>query len=219
MEFIFVIVVLILSIVIHELAHGYAALAQGDPTAKYAGRLTMNPVKHLDLMGSFIVPLLLYIFSVGVILGWAKPVPYNPYNLRNQRWGEALVSVAGPASNLIVALIFGLLIRFGSGFLSEDAVLLAGLIVIINIVIAIFNLIPIPPLDGSKILFDLLPRSVKVSETRMFMERYGLIIVLGVVLLLGGIIFPVINSLLGWFFELFTGNLSLINDIFIRFLS
>jgi Zn-dependent protease len=219
MEFIFVIVVLILSIVIHELAHGYAALAQGDPTAKYAGRLTMNPVKHLDLMGSFIVPLLLYIFSVGVILGWAKPVPYNPYNLRNQRWGEALVSAAGPASNLIVALIFGLLIRFGSGFLSADAVLLAGLIVIINIVIAIFNLIPIPPLDGSKILFDILPRSVKVSETRMFMERYGLIIVLGAVLLLGGIIFPVINRLLGWFFELFTGNLSLINDIFTRFFS
>lgn len=219
MEFVFVIVVLILSIVIHELAHGYAALAQGDPTAKYAGRLTMNPIKHLDLMGSFIVPFLLYIFSVGVILGWAKPVPYNPYNLRNQRWGEALVSAAGPASNLIVALIFGLLIRFGSGFLSEDAVLLAGLIVIINIIIAIFNLIPIPPLDGSKILFDLLPRSVKVSEARMFMERYGLFIVLGVVLFLGEIIFPFIYTILYWLFDLFTGEFSLIEDIFIRFFS
>mgnify|MGYP005839538953 CR=1 FL=1 len=219
MEFIFVIVVLILSIVIHELAHGYAALAQGDPTAKYAGRLTMNPIKHLDLMGSFIVPFLLYILSVGVILGWAKPVPYNPYNLRNQRWGETLVSVAGPASNLVVALIFGLLIRFGSGFLSQDATLLAGLIVIINIVIAIFNLIPIPPLDGSKILFDILPRSVKVSEARMFMERYGLFIVLGVVLLLGDVIFPVISQLLEWLFELFTGNIPLIGDIFSRFFS
>ncbi len=219
MEFLFVIVVLILSIVIHELAHGYAALAQGDPTAKYAGRLTMNPIKHLDPVGSFIVPLILYILPVGVILGWAKPVPYNPYNLNNQRWGESLVAAAGPASNLVVALIFGLVVRFGAGTLSEDAILLASLIVIINIIIAIFNLIPLPPLDGSKILFDLLPRSVKVSEARMFLERYGLLIVLAAVILAGGIIFPFIIGLLALIFTALTGDVGLIMETLDRFFS
>lgn len=219
MEFFFVITVLILSIIIHELAHGYAALAQGDPTAKYAGRLTMNPIKHLDLVGSFIVPFFLYIMPVNVILGWAKPVPYNPYNLRNQRWGEALVAAAGPASNLIVAATFGLIIRFGSGVLPQDAVLLSSLIVIINIIIAIFNLIPIPPLDGSKILFDILPRSAKVSEARMFLERYGLFIVLLAVILFGGFIFPVIITALILIFALFTGDVSLIESAMERFFS
>ncbi|MFP4022338.1 MAG: site-2 protease family protein [Candidatus Paceibacterota bacterium] len=219
MEFLFAIIVLILSIVIHELAHGYAALAQGDPTAKYAGRLTMNPIKHLDLVGSFIVPLSLYILSAGFILGWAKPVPYNPYNLNNQRWGEALVAVAGPAANIVVAVLFGLLIRFGGGFLSQDALLLAGLIVIINIVIALFNLLPIPPLDGSKVLFDLLPRSVKVSEMRLFLERYGLLVILVVVIFAGGIIFPAISVILVFVFELLSGDVSLIGEVINRFLS
>lgn len=219
MEFVFVVIVLILSIIIHELAHGYSALAQGDPTAKYAGRLTMNPIKHLDLMGSFIVPFLLYILPVNIILGWAKPVPYNPYNLNNQRWGEALVSAAGPASNLVVAAIFGVVIRLGSGILPEDTILLASLIVIINIIIAIFNLIPIPPLDGSKILFDILPRSLKVSQARMFLERYGLFIVLGMVLLAGNIIFPFIIGALVLIFGLFTGDVSLIEDALGRFFS
>lgn len=219
MEFLFAIVVLILSIVIHELAHGYAALAQGDPTAKYAGRLTMNPIKHLDLVGSFIVPLSLYILSAGFILGWAKPVPYNPYNLNNQRWGEALVAVAGPAANIVVAVLFGLLIRFGGGFLSQDALLLAGLIVIINIVIALFNLLPIPPLDGSKVLFDLLPRSVKVSEMRLFLERYGLLVILVVVIFAGPIIFPAITTALMFMFQFLTGDVSLIGEVINRFLS
>lgn len=219
MEFLFVIVVLILSIIIHELAHGYSALAQGDPTAKYAGRLTMNPIKHLDPVGSFIVPFALYVLSVGVIVGWAKPVPYNPYNLKNQRWGEALVSAAGPASNIIVALFFGLVIRLGAGTFPKEAVLLASLIVIINIIIAIFNLIPIPPLDGSKILFDLLPRSVKVSETRMFLERYGLLIVIFVLVFAGDIIFPLLMKVLFILFSLFTGDATLINETFVRFFS
>ncbi|MGM0482343.1 MAG: site-2 protease family protein [Patescibacteria group bacterium] len=219
MEFVFVVIVLILSVIIHELAHGYAALAQGDPTAKYAGRLTMNPIKHLDLVGSFIVPFFLYILPVNVILGWAKPVPYNPYNLNNKRWGEALVSAAGPASNLIVAAIFGLVIRLGSEFLSQDAILLASLIVVINIIIAIFNLIPIPPLDGSKILFDILPRSLKVSQARMFLERYGLFIVLGLVLLAGDIIFPFIIGALVLIFSFFAGDVSLIEGALERFFS
>src|SRR3989344_4719375 len=117
MEIIFSIAILILSVVIHEVSHGYAAYAQGDKTAAYAGRLTLNPLKHLDPFGSFILPLILYTLHAP-ILGWAKPVPHNPYNLRNQRFGEALVAAAGPASNLLIALIFGTAIRFGSEMMS-----------------------------------------------------------------------------------------------------
>src|SRR3989338_330219 len=115
MEFIFVIAILVMSVVIHEVSHGYAALALGDPTAKYQGRLTLNPISHLDPVGSFLVPLLGY-FAGDFIIGWAKPVPFNPYNLRNQKWGEAIVAIAGPLSNIFLATIFGLIIRFALGY-------------------------------------------------------------------------------------------------------
>src|SRR6185369_136655 len=111
-DFIFSIIILIFSVIIHEVSHGYAAYMQGDNTAKYAGRLTLNPLKHLEWFGSFFLPVISY-FLGGFIIGWAKPVPFNPYNLRNHRWGEALVAVAGPAANILIALIFGLSIRFG----------------------------------------------------------------------------------------------------------
>src|SRR3954470_23460404 len=110
-DFIFSILILIFSIVVHEVSHGYAAYLQGDNTAKFAGRLTLNPLKHLEWFGSFILPVLSYYFG-GFIIGWAKPVPFNPYNLQNQRWGEAIVAIAGPLSNICIALIFGLAIRF-----------------------------------------------------------------------------------------------------------
>src|SRR5574343_1207888 len=105
--------ILLFSVIIHELAHGYVAYSLGDPTAKYEGRLTMNPLKHLDPFGSVILPLLLILSQSSFIIGWAKPVPYNPYNLKNQKWGDAIVALAGPLSNICVALFFGLLIRFG----------------------------------------------------------------------------------------------------------
>ncbi len=219
MEFIFIIAILILSIVIHELAHGYAALAQGDPTAKYAGRLTLNPIKHLDLVGSFIVPFVLYLLPANVILGWAKPVPYNPYNLKNQKWGESLVAIAGPASNILVAMFFGLVIRLGRGLISEEIIFLAGLIIIINIILALFNLIPIPPLDGSKILFDILPNSIKVSEARMFLERYGILIVFFVIILGGGFVFYLLSVFLSILFYVFTGDPNLLYEIVQRFFS
>ena len=147
-----------MSVVIHEVSHGYAALALGDPTAKYQGRLTLNPISHLDPIGSFFVPLIGY-FAGRFIVGWAKPVPFNPYNLRNQRWGEALVAVAGPISNIALAILFGLTIRFLPEYIniSQSFLNLASSVVLINIILAIFNLIPIPPLDGSKILFAFLP--------------------------------------------------------------
>jgi Zn-dependent protease len=171
----------------------------GDTTAQYAGRLTLNPIKHMDFFGSFLVPLLLS-FS-GVIFGWAKPVPYNPYNLRNRKWGELLVAAAGPISNIILALIFSVVIRL----ITEDSaqmtslVYIASLIVHVNIVLAIFNLIPVPPLDGSKILFAFLPS--RYSQLKVTLERFGFLIILFFVFFLWRILSPVI----GFVFELFTG--------------
>lgn len=172
--------VLILSIVAHEVAHGIAALWQGDPTAKYAGRLTLNPIPHIDIVGSIVVPLICVMSGVGVFFGWAKPVPINPYNFRNHRWGELFVAAAGPLVNIVIAGIFALVIRigdFGPSFIN-----LATGVIIINIVLAIFNLIPIPPLDGSKILFSLLPR--KYYGFKTWVEQKGFIISIFIVLIL-----------------------------------
>src|SRR3989344_1275948 len=155
MDTLFQIAILVMSVVIHEVSHGYAAESLGDPTARLQGRLTLNPLKHLDPVGSIIVPLLTSLS--GFTFGWAKPVPYNPYNLRNQKWGELAVATAGPLSNIILALVFGLLIRFAGVALSSAFVNIASVIIIINLVLAIFNLIPVPPLDGSKILWAFLP--------------------------------------------------------------
>lgn len=159
-----------MSVVVHEVSHGYMAYYFGDLTAKMAGRLTLNPLKHLDMFGSFIVPLIAYSLT-GFIFGWAKPVPYNPYNLRNAKVGEPMVALAGPLSNFVVALIFGLIIRF-SGLLGITSVVFieaASLVVLINVVLGMFNLIPIPPLDGSKILFGILPYNLMYIRT--FLER------------------------------------------------
>ncbi|MCC6290714.1 site-2 protease family protein [Candidatus Nomurabacteria bacterium] len=159
---IFLIVVLVMSVVIHEVSHGYVADLLGDPTARLAGRLTLNPLKHLDWLGSVIVPLFLYLLPGGLMFGWAKPVPYNPYNLRAGRWGPAYVALAGPASNLLIALIFGLSLR--NGLLPGSAVSFVATLVLINLMLAMFNLIPIPPLDGSKVLFAVLPNSLNWLE-------------------------------------------------------
>ena len=151
-------VVLILSIIVHEVAHGYAADSLGDPTARLAGRLTLNPIPHIDVMGSIILPALLVFTQSPILFGWAKPVPYNPYNLRNKRWGEALVGVAGSATNILLALIFGLLVRFGASLGFDSVALsLAATISFVNLFLGLFNLIPIPPLDGFTTLRALLP--------------------------------------------------------------
>ncbi|OHA90887.1 MAG: hypothetical protein A2665_00120 [Candidatus Zambryskibacteria bacterium RIFCSPHIGHO2_01_FULL_46_30] len=187
-EFIFQIAILIISVVIHEVSHGYAASFLGDQTAKYQGRLTLNPLKHLDFVGSFLVPSMAY-FLGGFIFGWAKPVPYNPYNLKPGRWSEAIVAAAGPASNIALALIFGLLLRIGVAT-SPAFIQITSVIVFINILLAIFNLMPIPPLDGSKLLFAAFPD--KLYQLRGFFERYGLILVLFFIFFLWQFIFPVI---------------------------
>ncbi len=200
MEIVLQITVLIISVVIHEVSHGYAAFLMGDPTAKYAGRLTLNPVKHLDLWGSFIIPFLLVISGAGVILGWAKPVPYNPYNLKSQKYGPAIVGVAGPLSNLAMALAAGLGMRvlFVTGNTEGTLFMILGAFVFINILLLVFNLLPIPPLDGSKLLFAFLPIS---EQTKMTLEQYGFVILLAFLFLFGGFIAPIVQWVLDVFLQ------------------
>lgn len=191
-----------MSVVIHEVSHGIVALWQGDPTAKHMGRLTLNPIKHLDLWGSLLVPLMLFIFS-GFLFGWAKPVPYNPYNLRNQKWGAALVGLAGPASNFLIALAFGLALRFfptGSQLpILYNLTELFVIIVFLNILLGVFNLVPIPPLDGSKFFFSLLPS--RLNSIKAYVEQYGFIILLFFIFFAFRTIFPLVHGL----FTLITG--------------
>ncbi|MBX4198191.1 site-2 protease family protein [Candidatus Parcubacteria bacterium] len=194
MDIIFSIAILIMSVVIHEVSHGYAALFQGDPTAKHEGRLTLNPIKHLDPFGSFLVPLVTYL-TAGFAFGWAKPVPYNPYNLRNQRWGELVVAIAGPISNIVIAVIFGLILRFYINVLPFSTIQLMGFIVAINLGLAVFNLIPIPPLDGSKVLFAFLP--FRFREFRHNLERYSFILIIIAVLILPEFLSGIVSYLFG----------------------
>lgn len=197
METIVGIIILLFSVVIHEVAHGYAALSLGDPTAKLQGRLTLNPIKHLDPVGSILIPIITSLS--GFFFGWAKPVPYNPYNLKPGRFSEAFVAIAGPASNLLLATGFGLIIRFGGNILPEPVLFVAGTVVLTNLVLALFNLVPIPPLDGSKILFSLLPyHAIGIREN---LERYGFLLVVIFVIFLWKFLSPAV----GWLFSLITG--------------
>lgn len=154
---IFSIVILIFSIILHEVAHGYAAYALGDHTAKRAGRLTLNPIPHIDLMGSIVIPATLVFLQAGVMFGWAKPVPYNPYNLKNQRWGEAIVAGAGVATNLVIAVVFAFGARYAYGAGETALGEFAAIVCLMNLFLGIFNLLPIPPLDGFGILRGVLP--------------------------------------------------------------
>lgn len=209
-DFIFIILILIFSVVIHEVSHGYAANALGDPTARLSGRLTLNPIKHLDIMGSIIIPAILILTSAGFVFGWAKPVPYNPYNLRKGgKWAEAIVAGAGPVSNFLIAIVFGFLLRFGIsfGFATVPFIQISGIIVFVNIMLGMFNLIPIPPLDGSKVLAGLLPYSAGQSYRKFQdnMARYGLVVMFGFLFLFIWIIGPIFIKLVSLIFSLITG--------------
>jgi len=195
--------ILLISVVIHEVSHGWIANYLGDPTAKYAGRLTLNPVKHLDPWGSFLIPVSLLIIGSPILFGYAKPVPYNPYNLKNKKWGPAMVATAGPASNLIIAILFGLTLRFipfGQSIYTQNLVQIMAYIVLLNLLLAVFNLVPIPPLDGSKILFALLP--YKYQQLSFQLERYGMILVLFFIFFL----FKYITPIIFWLFKIIVGT-------------
>lgn len=200
LQAIFKVLVLLYSVVIHEVSHGAMANTLGDPTAKNAGRLSLNPIKHIDMFGSIILPLLLFIAQSPFLVGYAKPVPYDPMQLKDRRYGPAKVAIAGPLSNLILALLFGLTLRFMPDVFSSPLVPeLFTFIVVLNLLLAIFNLFPIPPLDGHWLLMTFLPR--RYDALRVFLYRYSIVLLFIFIIF----IFPLLLPLVAWLFRLITG--------------
>jgi Zn-dependent protease len=200
-------VVLVLSVILHEVAHGYAANWLGDPTARLAGRLTLNPIPHIDLFGSIILPLVLGLSGSPILFGYAKPVPYNPYNLKG-RWGEGFVAAAGALTNFALAIALGLLIRFMGAGLSPEFVGVLGVAVYLNLLLGIFNLIPIPPLDGSKVLASLLSGTLayRYRELQERFEALGPGIGFAVVVLVFYLFQPVFYGALTSLFSILVGG-------------
>ena len=196
MSLVFFFLIIVPSSIIHEYAHGWMAYRLGDPTAKHAGRLTLNPLAHIDLFGTILMPILLMWASQGSFLfAYAKPVPYNPYNLRGGKWGPALVGAAGPVSNLALAAAFALAVRVMPG---AQLTTLLSMIVYANVLLAVFNLVPIPPLDGSKVLFAILPENL--HRLRAMLEQYGIMLMFIFIFfffrLIQPIVFAIYNALL-----------------------
>ncbi len=200
---IFDLAVLVFSVMVHEISHGYVAERLGDPTARHAGRLTLKPLKHIDPVGSVLRPAVLH-FTGAPMFGWAKPVPYNPANLRDPVGGGAKIAAAGPLSNFLLAAVFGMLIRVFFGSASPQLLLLFAHISFVNIWLGIFNLFPIPPLDGSKVLYALLPRTHGSFELVQFLERYGFLILIGLIFFLD--LGPVLSPAARFLFRLFAGD-------------
>lgn len=197
----FSLVVLLFSIIIHEVAHGSVALAFGDTTARDAGRLSLNPVKHFDVFGFLILPLITY-YILGFPLGSAKPVPINPSNFRNRKWGEMAVAVAGSFTNLLLGIIFSLIIRFFPTSSSLSAAF--SYIAFLNFLLGVFNLIPIPPLDGSHLLLIFFPESWTIIK--IYLQQLGLIILISLIYITNGHILDWVFSLVQFIFKLFSGT-------------
>lgn len=207
---IFSLAILIFSVILHEVAHGYMANRLGDPTAKLAGRLTLNPISHIDPIGSVLLPGLLLVSQsvthLPLLIGYAKPVPVNPHYLTG-KYDEAMVAFAGPGTNILLALIFGLAIRFsdaGPSALNEAF----AVIVYINMLLALFNLIPIPPLDGSRVLATLLPGPVgrAYDDFRNWFESLGMISsTLIIMLVFYYFLAPYFTIIIRGLFQLLTG--------------
>ena len=207
MDILILIIGIAMSIILHEVAHGWGADKLGDPTARLSGRLTLNPIPHIDIIGTIIVPFIFFFSPLHAIFGWAKPVPIDPYNLRNPKRDLLLISLAGPATNIALAIILSIFLRILVLILPSEASLrllsdLFGGLIGTNLVLAIFNLFPIHPLDGGKILVGILPNK-ESHELDVFLNRFGLILLLFLILpIFGGsslltlIVGPVINFFL-----------------------
>lgn len=180
----FYLFVFLFGAIIHEVAHGAMAYRLGDPTAKDMGRLTLNPVKHIDPIGSIALPVILYILQSPILFGWAKPVPFNPMFLKNPKRDSGLIALAGPASNFAVAGIFyGIMTMMAvTGITVENLPTFLSIIIYVNIWLGIINLVPLPPLDGSKVLFMLLPK--KWHATELFLEKNGQMLLMVLILVL-----------------------------------
>lgn len=203
MDVVFFIVILAFSVILHELSHGIVANVLGDPTAKNAGRLTLNPIPHIDPIGSILLPAFLILMSGGtggVVLGWAKPVPINPQNFKHPKRDSILVSLAGPLSNLALAVVFGLFLRFFPlELVNPNLSFIFSYIVLMNIGLGVFNLLPVPPLDGSHLLLSLLPPSM--DGVKRFFYQYGLILLVFFLFFLS----PAVSFIVKLLFQLIVG--------------
>jgi Zn-dependent protease len=194
--------ILLFSIVLHEYCHGYMAYLCGDNTAKQQGRLTMNPIPHIDLMGSIILPAILIFSNSPFLIGYPKPVPVNPNNFRDYKKHHIYVSLAGVSANLLLAMIFTLLLGLYVNLFSPDKnsvfILMFMYGIQINVILAVFNLLPIPPLDGSWVLYHLLPRDLAAMYQKIFPYGFFIIIFLLMTNMLHLIIMPLNNIILGF---------------------
>ena len=206
MKIVVILIIVLVSVILHELAHGLVAYWLGDRTAKDMGRLSLNPLKHIDPFMSILVPVMLYLLNAPVF-GGAKPVPINPNNLKGKEWGMALVAIAGPLTNFLLALIAFLISYFTGTLLGFNGTLswfIANYFIVINLGFAVFNAIPIPPLDGSRVLYAIAPDGARAIIASV--ERYGIIIIYALILLCGQVFSNImasgVNGILQFFYML-----------------